>query len=123
VRAVESGAAATVKANVPGPVTDALPVVVIHEAFAAPVQAHVLPVVTVTEDAPPDAAIETEVEESEKLQVVGCVGLESHPASVTRQTQTSPLKRMAISSLERRRETVQFAPRGRAAVKRCRAIR
>ena len=112
MRGVESGAAATVKANVPGPVTDALPVVVIHEAFAAPVQAQVLPVVMVTEDAPPDAPIETDVEDSEKLQVVGCVGLESHPASVTRQTQTSPLKRMAISSLEKtRRDCTVCAPR------------
>ena len=48
-----SANAAAVKVKEPGPVTDVPPVAVIQAASERPVQAHWLPVVTMTEPAPP----------------------------------------------------------------------
>ena len=57
MRALVSGAAATVKLNDPDPVADVPPVAVIHEASERPVHAHELPVEIVIEPVPPAGSV------------------------------------------------------------------
>jgi hypothetical protein len=96
VRAVVSGAAATVKLNVPGPVMDVPLVAVIHEASERAVHAHELPAETVTEPVPPAEPIETDEEDRVKVQVagVGVEGLEWQPEIATTHANNSACRRM-----------------------------
>jgi hypothetical protein len=63
VRDVVPASAATVNAKAPDPVADVPPVAVIQAAPELAVQAHVLPVVTLTDPVPPAAPIVIEVVE------------------------------------------------------------
>ena len=96
-----SGAAATVKLNVLGPVTDVPLVAVIHEASERPVHAHELPVETVTEPVPPAAPIVTNDEDRVKVQVagVGVAGPEPQPEIATTHATSSTRVRMADDPL------------------------
>jgi hypothetical protein len=98
VRALASGAAATVKLNVPGPVTDVPPVAVIHEASERPVHAHELPVEMVMEPAPPAGPMVIAVADRVYVQV-GCAGPEPQPEIATTHATSSTRIRMADDAL------------------------
>jgi hypothetical protein len=101
VRGLASGAAATVKLNVPGPVTAVPLVAVIHEASARPVHAHEVPVETVTEPVPPAAPIVTDDQDRVKAQVagVGVAGPEPQPEIATTHATSSTRVRMVDDPL------------------------
>jgi hypothetical protein len=101
VRALVSGAAATVKLNDPDPVADVPPVAVIHEVSERPVHAHELPVEMVIEPVPPAAPIVTDDDDRVKVQVagVGVAGPEPQPEIATTHATNSTRVRMADDPL------------------------